>query len=57
MKVEINYRENGACPLCTQNGRCVLQDRIRESLKEFDPAVAKEMEMVIYSCPRFNEKV
>lgn len=57
MKVEINYRENGACPLCTHNGRCVLQDRIRESLKEFDPAVAKEMEMVIYSCPRFNEKV
>ncbi|MBN2510406.1 MAG: hypothetical protein JXB03_09020 [Spirochaetales bacterium] len=54
MKLEINPRENGACPLCKNNGRCPLQDRFRESMKDIDDK--QEMEIVIYSCPRFKEK-
>ena len=57
MKVEINYRENGACPLCVHNGRCILQQSIRDSLDEFDTGGDDEMELVVYTCPRFKEKV
>ena len=57
MKVEINYRENGACPLCVHNGRCILQQSIRDSLDEFDTGRDDEMELVVYTCPRFKEKV
>lgn len=57
MKVEINHRDNGACPLCTHNGRCIIQDKIRGSLYEFEKDKTHEMELVIYTCPRFKEKI
>lgn len=57
MKVEINHRGNGACPICTQNGRCILQDSLKGSLREFDTDSDHEMELVVYTCPRFKEKV
>nr|WP_143305460.1 hypothetical protein [Marispirochaeta aestuarii] len=56
MKVEINNRENGACPLCVRNGSCVLQKTIRRSLQDYDGQRNHEMELVIYTCPRFKEK-
>ena len=57
MKVEINNRDNGACPLCIYNGRCILHDTVRGSLDDFDKNDAQEMQLVIYTCPRFKEKI
>ncbi|WP_319560917.1 hypothetical protein [Marispirochaeta sp.] len=56
MKVEINNRENGACPLCIRNGNCALQKALQKALHEYDKPVDHEMELVIYTCPRFKEK-
>ncbi|MDR2134758.1 MAG: hypothetical protein LBP27_06585 [Treponema sp.] len=55
MEVVINSRNNGACPLCTSNENCRVQDTLSGAVEDFsgenDP-----MELVIYSCPRFQEK-
>jgi hypothetical protein len=56
VKVEINNRENGACPLCVRNGNCVLHKTIRRALGDYDGKSNNEMELVIYTCPRFKEK-
>jgi NADH dehydrogenase/NADH:ubiquinone oxidoreductase subunit G len=55
MQVEINSRGNGACPLCNSSGNCRLQDILQDAMMSFfeedDP-----MEVVVYSCPKFQEK-
>jgi hypothetical protein len=55
MQLEINSRGNGACPLCNSNGNCRVQDTIEKALVVFanenDP-----LELVVYSCPMFQEK-
>jgi len=55
MRIDINPRGNGACPLCAVNGKCRIQDTLTKHLaifaKENDP-----MDLVIYSCPQFEEK-
>jgi hypothetical protein len=55
MQVEINSRGNGACPLCNSNGNCRVQDSLTKEMGAFsdknDP-----MELVVYSCPQFQEK-
>jgi hypothetical protein len=55
MQVELNSRGNGACPLCTYTGNCQVQDTIKESLETFS-SEENPMELVIYSCPNFEEK-
>jgi hypothetical protein len=56
MQIEINSRGNGACPLCASSGNCRIQDTLAASMKVFsnenDP-----MELVVYSCPQFQEKI
>jgi len=55
MRIELNSRGNGACPLCASAGNCRIQDTIKVTMEDFtsenDP-----MELVIYSCPQFEEK-
>jgi hypothetical protein len=56
MEVEINSRGNGACPICGLNGSCRVQDTLSKAMKTFsnenDP-----MELVVYSCPQFQERI
>jgi hypothetical protein len=55
-EVKLNPRGNGACPICGQNGACRVQNTLFKAMEEFsmedDP-----MELVIYSCPHFQEKL
>lgn len=53
MKLDINPRGNGACPLCVHNETCSLQKALTKSLNEYS---GMEMEIVIYECPQFKEK-
>ncbi len=54
MKLEINPRGNGACPLCSRNGECKLQKLLAASIeREGD---SSELEVVIYTCAKFSEK-
>jgi len=55
MKIEINHRGNGACPICKFTGKCKVQETI---FKQLSVLLKKDdlMELVIYSCPKFQEK-
>jgi hypothetical protein len=55
MKIEINSRGNGACPLCGSNDSCRIQDTLTKSMALFSD-VNDPMELVVYSCPQFQEK-
>jgi len=55
MKVEINSRGNGACPICKNSGKCRVQDTLSESMAVFSQS-GNPMELVVYSCPQFKEK-
>jgi hypothetical protein len=56
MQLQINPRKNGACPLCESSGKCRIQNTLAQAVENFsdedDP-----MELVVYSCPQFEEKV
>jgi hypothetical protein len=56
MQVELNPRGNGACPFCTTAGTCPVQKTLGESLNKFSSDDDNTMELVIYSCPFFDEK-
>ncbi|MCL2801331.1 MAG: hypothetical protein FWD28_06195 [Treponema sp.] len=51
----MNARGNGACPFCSFTGNCQVQETLRETLNRFS-SEDDPMELVIYSCPNFNEK-
>lgn len=55
MKLEINPRGNGACPLCSANGDCKLQRLLAQSIAGMDESGESEMEIVVYSCSFFKE--
>ena len=55
MKVEINARGNGACPICKSSGNCRVQDVLTQSMAAFSQS-NNPMELVVYSCPQFMEK-
>ena len=55
MLIEINSRGNGACPLCGSNRNCRIQDTLISVATDFS-TVDNPMELVIYSCPQFQEK-
>jgi hypothetical protein len=54
MKLQINPRGNGACPICQHNERCLIQTDLQDSMTEKNKD--EELEVVIYTCPRFKEK-
>jgi hypothetical protein len=56
MKLDINPRGNGACPLCEANGACRLQRRLAAALAEAPDSEDGGMEIVVYSCPDFKER-
>ncbi len=53
MKIEINHRGNGACPLCIQNGKCKITKALNEATNPIKQSDA--LEIVIYTCPEFKE--
>jgi hypothetical protein len=53
MKLEINLRGNGACPLCSARDDCRIQRLLAAAAKKAEAEA--EMEIVIYSCPYFEE--
>ncbi|MCL2833434.1 MAG: hypothetical protein FWD78_09720 [Treponema sp.] len=55
MKIEINARGNGACPICRQCGKCRIQDSLKKTMAGYSDE-NNPMELVVYSCPRFREK-
>jgi hypothetical protein len=55
MKIELNARGNGACPICSFTGECHVRETLRETLDKFS-SEEDPMELVIYSCPFFVEK-
>ncbi|MBN2874591.1 MAG: hypothetical protein JXM71_05810 [Spirochaetales bacterium] len=57
MKLVINPRGNGACPLCVLNGSCRIQRKLSENVNPVDSPNEDELEIVVYSCPFFKEKV
>jgi hypothetical protein len=56
MDLVINSRGNGACPLCEENGHCRIQGTLFKAMEEFS-AQDDPMEVVVYSCPQFQEKL
>lgn len=55
MKLEINPRGNGACPLCKFNVSCGIKRALQASVVS-QGGKDEEMEIAVYSCPRFKEK-
>jgi hypothetical protein len=56
MFIEINVRGNGACPICALAGNCRVQDTLSKAMKEFS-SENDPMELVVYSCPKFQERL
>ncbi len=57
MKVEINPRGNGACPLCVSDKNCRIQRKLAANVDDVNPSSEAEMELVVYACPYFKEKL
>lgn len=53
MKILINHRGNGACPLCTKNGKCRIAEALAVATKTIKRS--EQLEIVIYTCPDFEE--
>ncbi len=56
MRLDINPRGNGACPLCSRDASCRLKRLLSASLEEETDRNESGMEIVVYSCPSFSEK-
>jgi hypothetical protein len=54
MKLEINGRGNGACPLCGASGDCRIHGLLAAGVA--DASGDSELEIVIYSCPYYTER-
>jgi hypothetical protein len=57
MKLEINPRGNGACPLCKSDKNCRIQRKLADNVDDINPSSDAEMEIVVYNCPYFKEKL
>jgi hypothetical protein len=56
MKLEINPRGNGACPLCVRTKECKIKAVLLETVGNIKgPASGSELEIVVYTCPLFKE--
>jgi hypothetical protein len=54
MKLEINPRGNGACPLCAASGDCRIQRLLAAGVEKVSSD--SELEIVVYACPYFVER-
>lgn len=57
MDVNINIRGNGACPICAREQNCGARRRIAEAVRDFRDPLGHGMELVVYACPLFKEKM
>lgn len=55
MKIVVNSRGNGACPLCAAAADCRIQRLLASGVEEAQ--AESDMEIVIYACPYFSERV
>jgi hypothetical protein len=56
IEVKLNPRGNGACPICGQNGVCRVQSSLLNAIEKFS-SEDDPIELVVYSCPYFQEKL
>jgi len=56
MKLDINPRGNGACPICVSHVSCRVQRKLVENVGTLNPSGDGDMEIVVYSCPYFKKK-
>lgn len=54
MKLEINPRGNGACPLCAAIVNCRIRRLLAAGVEK--AGADAEMEIVVYTCPYFSER-
>ena len=57
MEVNINPRGNGACPLCTKETSCISRRNLAKANTHVSDPTGHGMEIVVYSCPQFAEKM
>jgi hypothetical protein len=56
MKVDINPRGNGACPLCVNTSNCRIKNSLSDAVVDISNPDSPSIEIVVYSCPLFKEK-
>jgi len=56
MKLEINPRGNGACPICTFTDDCRIKRLLIANADSMEGKSDESLEIVIYGCPYFKEK-
>jgi len=56
MKLDINPRGNGACPLCERLPDCRIRERLIASVAEISDRNGSGIEIAIYNCSFFTEK-
>ena len=56
MRLDINPRGNGACPLCARDADCRYKKRLSSAVEPEHDASDSGMEIVVYACPFFQEK-
>ncbi len=55
MRLEINPRGNGACPLCRKLPDCSLRELLVEAVAGITDPTGGGMEIALYTCPAFTE--
>ncbi len=55
MKLNINQKGNGACPLCRKNTNCIVQINLANSIEDLNDPQEHGLEIAIYICPGFEE--
>ncbi len=56
MKIDINPRGNGACPLCLLADDCRVRRLLIANAEALNGSQEEALEIVIYGCPYFREK-
>ena len=57
MEVKINPRGNGACPICAKEASCIIRRNLAKANTHLSDPMGHGMEVVVYSCPQFKEKM
>lgn len=56
MDVKVSPMGTGACPFCKKNDRCIILVKMREAMRDIRDPEKSGLEIVVYSCPLFEEK-
>ena len=56
--IRFSALDTGACPFCVKCDKCCVINSLKESIKKsISPRFDDVMEIVIYRCPEFEEKI